>query len=399
MLSTPREQAQRSLSISKRRLTDFHLAFDSGLAAVAVVDLRLVVRVHHFYKFTWYRRILEDRSSEKKTQHSSNRTNQQRYVIRQYWEYDMEHVTSLGESDARAHGTRDVLGSRMRAHRTTRLRLLLASPWTRSDRLRPQPGVSHLKMSWTLSTVTQLEKLWRVESVPLVSISLPDDLSPMSPSQSYFSVTACHPRISLSLHVTVPHISLSLHVTVPHISLTTCHSAPTSLCHYMSQCPTSLCHYMSQCPTPLSLHVTVPHISLSLHVTVPHTSLTTCHSAPHLSYYITMSSLPPFSPKHDSVAWKNGTALIYDCSTRKQFLAQDVNEEATTHTSKKQQLQGPCASTHGRLVHPHPREIPAPTGDSSTSTHGRLVHPDPRETRAPAPGPLLLHTLLTCRHS
>ena len=52
MLSTPREQAQRSLSISKRRLTDFHLAFDSGLAAVAVVDLRLVVRVHHFYKFT-----------------------------------------------------------------------------------------------------------------------------------------------------------------------------------------------------------------------------------------------------------------------------------------------------------------------------------------------------------
>ena len=94
MLSTPREQAQRSLSISNRRLTDFHLAFDSGLAAVAVVDLRLVVRVHHFYKFTWYRRILEDRSGEKKTQHSSNLTNQQRYVIRQYWKYDMEHVTS-----------------------------------------------------------------------------------------------------------------------------------------------------------------------------------------------------------------------------------------------------------------------------------------------------------------
>ena len=168
----------------------------------------------------------------------------------------------------------------------------------------------------------------------------------MSPSQSYFSVTACHPRISLSLHVTVPHICLT--TCHPHISLChymsqcptyLCHymsQYPTSLCHYMSQCLTSLCHYMSQClihlsvttchsaPTPLSLHVTVPphlsvttchsaphlshymsqcpHIYLSLHVTVPHTSLTTCHSAPHLSYYITMSSLPPFSPKHDSVA-------------------------------------------------------------------------------------------------
>ena len=53
----------------------------------------------------------------------------------------MEHVTSLGESDARAHGTRDVLGesdarahgtrdglvSRMRAHCTTRLRLRLTA--------------------------------------------------------------------------------------------------------------------------------------------------------------------------------------------------------------------------------------------------------------------------------
>ena len=36
----------------RTRLTDLHLAFNAGFATVPVVNLRLVVIIHHFDKFT-----------------------------------------------------------------------------------------------------------------------------------------------------------------------------------------------------------------------------------------------------------------------------------------------------------------------------------------------------------
>ena len=54
-------------------LTDFHLSLDAGFTAVAVVDLRLVIIVHHLDKFARDGGVLQLEQRDITRQHATTR--------------------------------------------------------------------------------------------------------------------------------------------------------------------------------------------------------------------------------------------------------------------------------------------------------------------------------------